>query len=74
MHHEDYPLNRLAIADPDLVAEVEAILDTAATPVREKDLVLLVNDALWALSQEIAFGRAVGLGYARLMTVLNRGL
>ena len=74
MHHEDHPLTRLATADPDLAAEVEAILDTAATPVHEKDLVLLVNDALWALSQEIAFGRAVGLGYARLMTVQNRGI
>lgn len=74
MHHEDLPLTRLAIAEPDLAREVEAILDTAATPVHGNDLALLVNDTLWALSQEIAFGRAVGLGYARLLAGQNPGI
>ncbi len=72
MYREDHPLNRLAIAEPDLAAEVEAILATASA--HGNDLVLLVNDTCWALSQEIAFGRAVGLGYARLLAAKNRGL
>jgi hypothetical protein len=72
MHHEDHPLTRLAVADPGFAAEVETILKTAATSVHQNDLVLLVNDTLWALSQEIAFGRAVGLGYAQLLAVRNR--
>jgi nitric oxide reductase NorD protein len=72
MHHEDHPLTRLAVADPGFAAEVETILKTAATSVHQNDLVLLVNDTLWALSQEISFGRAVGLGYAQLLAVRNR--
>ena len=47
MYREDHPLNRLAIAEPALAAEVEAILDTASS--HGNDLVLLVNDTLWAL-------------------------
>jgi hypothetical protein len=74
MHHEDHPLTRLAIADPDLATEVEAILDAAATSVHGNDLALLVDDTLWALSQEIAFGKAVGLGYARLLAGQNRDI
>ncbi len=74
MHPEDYPLNRLAVADPDFATEVETILNTATTSIHRNDLVLLVNDTLWALSQEIAFGRAVGLGYAQLLAVRNRGI
>ena len=74
MHHEDYPLNRLVVADPDFATEVETILNTATTSVHRNDLVLLVNDTLWALSQEIAFGRAVGLGYAQLLAVRYRGI
>ncbi len=74
MHHEDHPLTRLAIADPDLAREVEAILDAAAPPVHGNDLALLVNDTLWALSQEIAFGRAVGLGCAKLLAGQNQGM
>jgi len=72
MCHEDHPLTRLAIADPDFATDIETILDTATTAVHRNDLVLLVNETLWALSQEIAFGRAVGMGYARLLAVQNR--
>ena len=72
MCHEDHPLTRLAVADPDFATDVETILDTATTSVHRNDLVLLVNETLWAFSQEIAFGRAVGIGYAQLLAVQNR--
>lgn len=74
MRHEDHPLAPLAVADPDFATEIESILDTAPTPVHRKDLVLLVKDTLWAFSQEIAFGRAVGIGSAQLLAVRNRGI
>ena len=74
MRHEDYPLSCLAGADPELATEVETLLDTAVTPVQRKDMDLLVKETLWALSQEIAFGRAVGRGYAQLLAGCNRGI
>ena len=74
MCHEDHPLSCLAGADPDLATEVKTILDTAVTPVQRNELALLVKETLWALSQEIAFGRAVGRGYAQLLAGRNRGI
>ena len=65
MRPEDHPLARLSISDPDLAADITTLLDMTPAPVPQNDLVLLVNDTLWALSQEIAFGRAVGVGYAQ---------
>ena len=74
MRHEDHPLTCLAIADPDLATEVETILDTAVTPVRRNELALLVKETLWAISQEIAFGRTVGRGYAQLLAGRSQGI
>ncbi len=60
------PLKQLAIADPDLAANVKTLLDQKAAPVPLEDIALLVDETLWALSEEISFGRAVALGYADL--------
>lgn len=73
MVEEDHPLSRLALADPDLAADVETILAAATSAVQQNDLAMLVQETLWALSQEIAFGRAVGRGYAQLLAARCRG-
>lgn len=65
------PLKKLAIADPDLAAAVTKSLAQKAGPVPSKDVALLVDEALWALSQEISFGRAVAEGYADLIGAAN---
>ncbi|NQT69735.1 MAG: hypothetical protein HQ552_09155, partial [Desulfobacteraceae bacterium] len=59
-------LKQLAIADPDLAANVKTLLDQKAAPVPLEDIALLVDETLWALSEEISFGQAVALGYAGL--------
>ena len=74
MRPEDHPLTCLAVADPDLATDVETILDTAVTPVQRNELALLVQETLWAISQEIAFGRTVGRGYAQLLAGRNRDI
>ena len=61
------PLKQLAIADPDLAAKVKTVLDQKADPIPLEDIVLLVNETLWALSEEISFGQAVAGGYADLI-------
>jgi hypothetical protein len=50
------------------------MLDMAGTSVRQNDLAMLVKETLWALSQEISFGRAVGRGYAQLVAARNLGI
>jgi len=74
MLRENHPLARLSIADPDLAADISAILDSTPLSDRGTDLDSLVKDALWALSQEIGFGKAVGIGYAQLLAGRNRGI
>lgn len=61
------PLKQLAIADPDLAAKVKTVLDQKADPIPLEDIVFLVNETLWALSEEISFGKAVAGGYADLI-------
>ncbi len=59
-------LKQLAIADPDLAANVKTLLDQKAAPVPLEDIALLVDETLWALAEEISFGQEVALGYAGL--------
>ena len=61
-----HALERLASVDPALAREVGAIVQKQG-PVPEGRLALLVEDALWGLSQEVAFGAALAKGYARLV-------
>jgi len=60
------PLKHLAIADPDLAGSVQTLLEQKPSPVSPADTALLVNETLWALSEEISFGQAVARGYAEL--------
>lgn len=65
-HRNNKHLKQLAIADPDLAANVKTLLDQKAAPVPLEDIALLVDETLWALAAEISFGREVALGYAGL--------
>ncbi len=64
--HNQNPLKKLAIADPDLATAVKTLLDQKAASVPLEDIALLVDETLWALSEEISFGQEVALGYAGL--------
>lgn len=61
------PLKQLAIADPDLAAAVKILLDQKVDPISLKDMGLLVDETLWALSEELSFGQAVATGYSDLL-------
>ena len=65
-HRNNKHLKQLAIADPDLAGEVQSILAQKTSPASDRDIALLVDETLWALSEEISFGREVALGYAGL--------
>ena len=66
MDEVSHGLERLAEADPDLANEVGAILQQHGA-IPEGRMALLVEDTLWGLSQEVAFGTALAKGYARLV-------
>jgi len=66
-HHNENHLKQLAIADPDLAEAVKTVLDQKAGPLPLEDITLLVDETLWALTQEISFGHAVAKGYADLI-------
>jgi len=72
MREEGTPLERLQLVDPGLASEVATHLDTAIKPIDPEDLETLVRDTLWALSQEIAFGKAVASGCARILANTSR--
>jgi len=59
-------LEPLALADPESAVAVAARLARKTVPVSREALDRLVEEALWALGVEVAFGRAVALGYAEL--------
>jgi len=67
MDEISHGLHRLATVDPDLAGEVGAILQ-AHGPVSADRMTLLVEETLWGLSQEKAFGAALAKGYARLVS------
>jgi nitric oxide reductase NorD protein len=61
-------LNTLEAVDADLADQVARCLAGGAVLPTDDLLTLMVADTLWALSHESAFGRAVAMGYAGLMT------
>jgi nitric oxide reductase NorD protein len=61
------PLDKLAVADPKVAGEVAILLESASRPVPPGLLVMLADEAVWGLSQEKSFGRALAVGLARLM-------
>ncbi|MBW2603961.1 MAG: VWA domain-containing protein [Deltaproteobacteria bacterium] len=60
-------LKRLNWADPELFQAVKTSLDHKAVSVSKKDVVILVEETLWALSMETSFGQSVAKGYADLI-------
>ena len=60
-------LKPLNLADPELFQVVKTSLDHKAVSVPKEDVVILVEETLWALSMEISFGQFVAKGYADLI-------
>lgn len=63
------PVEKLKIADPDLGREVESALNRMEAPAAPEALSMMVEDVIWALSIETAFGQHVARGY---LAMLNR--
>ncbi len=66
MDHRDL-LAPLRAAEPDLFAAVETSLQNKGVDTGEKDVAVLVEETLWALSLERSFGRTVAGGYSTLV-------
>lgn len=62
------PLEQLRIADPDTYVWVRGRVTLMSPPPSEAWLERLVDETIWALSQEPGLGRAVAEGLLRLMT------
>ena len=60
-------IETLKTADPELAAAVAARLARLPAPPTAEEMSWLVEQALWALGEEMAFGRAVGQGCAELV-------
>jgi nitric oxide reductase NorD protein len=60
-------LEPLALANPELAAEVASRLARKTAPVERQTIEQLVEEALWAFDTEASFGWAVALGYAELV-------
>jgi nitric oxide reductase NorD protein len=60
-------LKQLNWADPELFQAVKTSLEHKAVSVSKEDVVILVEETLWALSVEISFGQSVAKGYADLI-------
>lgn len=70
-HAGDDPLETLAIADPDLAEEIRFRLDRKRAKTDRCAVGRLVAETLDAMSQEIAFGQAVGRGVADLLGTVD---
>jgi nitric oxide reductase NorD protein len=62
----------LKTADPELAAAVAVRLAHASPLTTVEEISWLVEQALWALGEEVAFGRAVGQGCAELVGAADR--
>ncbi|HSQ85038.1 MAG TPA: hypothetical protein VLM43_09960, partial [Desulfobacterales bacterium] len=60
-------LKQLHWADPELFQAVKTSLDQKTVAISNEDVVILVEETLWALSMEISFGQSVAKGYADLI-------
>ncbi len=67
-------LEQLAIADPGLADTIEDRLSDKEGRLSSRHMEWMVEDAVWGLSQELSFGRAIALGYADLMGAAGPGV
>ena len=65
--HKEDPLDKLAVAYPDLAETVIDDLKQRSAPIATESITLMVEETLWALSQEISFGHSVAMGYVNLL-------
>jgi len=65
--HSENPLDQLELVDPDLAAEVHALLQEKSGAVSFRELTLLVEETLWGLSLDITLGEEIARGYGRLI-------
>ena len=61
------PLSELSVVDPDLAETVIAGLKKKNSQMAAQHIAMLVEETLWALSQEISFGHSVAIGYVGLI-------
>ena len=69
---KEHPLAKLAVAYPDLADTIAAVMKEKDRPADAESIALMVEETLWALSQEISFGRSVALGYVDLLGQKNK--
>ncbi|MBI9084722.1 MAG: hypothetical protein JEZ11_14090 [Desulfobacterales bacterium] len=65
------PLEKLALADPELAGILDCAISRASTPVPLDRLGQMVDQILTALSQEISFGVALARAYGDLLPVCD---
>ena len=71
MNSENF-IKLLAAADPDLAVMVSTGLKKKKRPFSSKNIKLLVDETLWAISSEISFGHAVAKAYIDLVGNLDQ--
>ncbi|MDM8515612.1 hypothetical protein QUF76_05380 [Desulfobacterales bacterium HSG16] len=60
-------IDYLAVADPDLAKRIAPFLLKKASLISEANRKILIDETLWALTEETTFGHAVGIGLASLL-------
>jgi hypothetical protein len=63
----DEHLKSLFIADPELAGKVLALLKTNNSIIPEKYFEMMVEESFRGMNQEISFGYAIALGFARIL-------
>jgi nitric oxide reductase NorD protein len=66
MNVRDKLMSRLFLADPETASMVQERLSVRPFPVTEIELELIVEETIWGLSQETAFGHALAAGLIEL--------
>ena len=66
MTPRDELMSALYLADPETAAMVQVKLSDRLSPVTENELGMIVEETIWGLSQETAFGHAVAAGLIEL--------
>jgi fructose-specific component phosphotransferase system IIB-like protein len=61
------PMEKLFIADPEIAHRVQTALQRKKRESDFQDRGIMVDETIWALSQETTFGKAVAMGFAGLL-------
>jgi len=64
-------LEPLQTADPELAATVASVLNRKDRPLAPEAVAMLTERTLWALSEEISFGRDFAIGYVGLLGAVD---